>query len=203
MRSLYHERCTSKEAVEPSSVVKESHWGVWKKSPFIEGQRSCCMKLWRWSLDCIREPKMSEMPEAWGICQGELQTGNGTIPRKKKMCGHQQSWKDEHSKPFDIQPGATGFGVCTALFPSCFGSAFPHYGPFPLFWKDFPNGIFFICWELTLIFRRLQLRDCLAFRKRLWTFNLCWDWKTMGILKYFVLWYVHELMGGREWRMVV
>lgn len=38
--------------------------------------------------------------------------------------------KDGPSKPFSIAHKATGFGVYTAGFQSCFGSIFPHYVPF-------------------------------------------------------------------------
>lgn len=34
-------------------------------------------------MDCVREPKILDMPELWANYQGELHTGNENRPREK------------------------------------------------------------------------------------------------------------------------
>lgn len=44
------------------------------------------------ALDCVRDPKMSEVPELWDVCQGGLRTGNEASIEEGVSC-MQQSWK--------------------------------------------------------------------------------------------------------------
>ena len=53
-------------------------------------------------------------------------------PKKKNKA--EMSWRSEEH--FDIKHRDTEFGVCPAGFQSCFGPIFPHYLPFPSFWKS-------------------------------------------------------------------
>ena len=56
---------------------------------------------------------------------------------KRKKCvavnKAERSWRSEEH--FDIRHGDTEFGVCPAGFWSRFGSVFPYYAPFPVFWN--------------------------------------------------------------------
>lgn len=126
--------------------------------------RSHCMKLWKWSLDCVRdpqEPKMLEMPVLWEICQRRLHTRSGTSPRENMCCSHKAE-RMEPSKPFDIRHGVTGFGICPDRFWFCFGIAFLHCASFPCFL----DGILFcaiVCWKYVIcifvwFYRGLHLR---------------------------------------------
>lgn len=47
---------------------------VGQRGPCIEAKRRPCVKLWRWSLDYVRNTKILEMLESWHICQGDLLT---------------------------------------------------------------------------------------------------------------------------------
>ena len=42
------------------------------------------MKLWRWSLDCLGDPKILAMPEQWDTSQGELLTASWTSSRERR-----------------------------------------------------------------------------------------------------------------------
>lgn len=60
-------------------------WGIHeqKGSPCVESPRGYCMKLWKWSLDCVWSPKMLEVPEFWDIYQEELH--GGVSPRDRSV----------------------------------------------------------------------------------------------------------------------
>lgn len=50
-----------------------------------ETQTGHCTKLWKWTLDFTRDPRMLEIPAPWGICQGELYSDRGTSPRERSV----------------------------------------------------------------------------------------------------------------------
>lgn len=60
--------------------------GVWQWYYCMEVQKGHCVKLERWSLDCLRDPKELEMPEPWNSFQGgNLVTWFKTIPKVRSM----------------------------------------------------------------------------------------------------------------------
>lgn len=74
------------------------------------------------------------------------------------------------SKPPEVRHGITGFGVCPAEFPSCFGAVFHYYVPFPPFWNCNMYSMTLLCWKYLICFMSLQgleLRDCPETQKRL------------------------------------
>lgn len=130
------------------------------------------MKLWKWSLNCVRDPKMLETPELWGICYKEPHTGSGTCPREK-YAADSKDGSVGPSNPSDIRHGITGFGVCPDRFQFCFGVVFLHYASFPCFW----NGMYSLCHcrlnygicFFILILHRVTFKS-LESQKRLWIF---------------------------------
>lgn len=71
--------------MESSSLVKE--WPVvWQGITCIEIQRGHYMKLWKWSLDCVRDAQDVDDPEPWDVSRGKLQTGGGTGPKREVTC---------------------------------------------------------------------------------------------------------------------
>lgn len=67
------------------------------------------IKLLKWNLGCIRNPKILEMSESWDICQGELHTGSGTSPRGRHC--RQETWMSGHLSPMKLKsrtPGING-----------------------------------------------------------------------------------------------
>lgn len=72
-----HERYKSKEVVESCSSVKESKC---VKGKALTGH---CLKLWKWSLDCVGDLRILRMPELWNICEGKLHTESGISSREK------------------------------------------------------------------------------------------------------------------------
>ena len=46
----------------------------------------------------------------------------------------ERNWRPEEH--FDMRHKDEEFGVCSADFHSCFGSVFPCYVPFPMFWNS-------------------------------------------------------------------
>ena len=63
---------------------------------------------------------MLEMPEPWDSYQEKLLTGSGTSLRERSVL------PSTNRKESDIRHGDAEFGVCPAVFSSCFGPVFPH-----------------------------------------------------------------------------
>lgn len=128
---------------------KESHWGqaicgsaVLAWNSLRETLRAHCLKLWKWSLDCIGDPKsfgpMNQRHghgNSWGLtaqttnkrCQShgistKKSCTQGVEPAQESaMCCTQQSLKA--SKAFDIGLGAKE----NLAFSCCFNLAFSQY----------------------------------------------------------------------------
>lgn len=75
---------------------------------------------------------VSEMPELGGICQRDLHTERGTLPRERRTFQAERLEEQRHLNPLSPDMEATRFGVGPVGFWSCFGTVFSHYAPIPL-----------------------------------------------------------------------
>ena len=102
----------------------------------MEAQRSHCMKLWNWSLDCLWDPKLGELSESWDTCQAELLSGSRTKSRRKSVL---QSTKLERVR--DLKNILiSGMKMQNLLFAQLVFSLalvkyFLTYAPFPPLWN--------------------------------------------------------------------
>lgn len=83
--------------------------------------------LWKWSLGCVRNDRMLEVPKLWNFYQGDLYTGSGPAWESSYR---RQNCKGRAIYAFGIRDGATGFTVCSAGFPA---PVFPYDDSIPPF----------------------------------------------------------------------
>ena len=119
----------------PSTALqlrKASKPGCVRVSLYVGPERHC-MKLWMWTLDCLGDPKILEMPEPWDTCMKSFRLDMESA-QVRKVCGSQQSWKSwRYEEYFEIRHGGAEFGVYPAGSHSCFVLVFAHYVPSPSF----------------------------------------------------------------------
>ena len=65
-----------------------------------------------------------------------LLIGNGTSPKERRRFHSTLKGLRDLKKHFDIRHRDAEFGVFPDNFQSCFGSVFPCYAPFPMFWNS-------------------------------------------------------------------
>lgn len=112
-----------KRDMDSSSVVKEvTRSGVCPGSPCMVGWRDHSMKLWKWGLEYIGDPKTLETPESWDVFWAELHAGSGISPKERSvLLEHNKAGRSERSK---ASP-ESGIGVCPAGFQSSLVLYFP------------------------------------------------------------------------------
>lgn len=81
-------------------------------SKYLSGR--LCVKLWRWNIDSIGDPKMFEVPESWNTCEWELQMEYEESPGKRNVL---QSTKLSLTYDrFTKRHGDIEFGVFLTVF---------------------------------------------------------------------------------------
>lgn len=73
LRQVVWQRCPCTEAqrshcmnrISLLNLRKALRQVVWQEYPCMEAQRGPCVKLWQWSLDCLKDSRMLEMPGLW------------------------------------------------------------------------------------------------------------------------------------------
>lgn len=138
-------------------------WGVHeqKGSPCVESPRGYCMKLCKWSLDCIWSPKMLEVPEFWDIYQEELH--GGASPRDRSVSDATKLEGQSHVGPLtsDMEPQDLEYGMLTFCF-----ALVKHFLTIPLFIPS-KSVMYILGYSMLkyvmcfLILQGLRLRDCL------------------------------------------
>lgn len=118
----------SRAAKLSNSDPVESWWGVKVlyshpprlKKPQRPGcgrgdQQRPCVKLSKWSLDCVRDPS------PWDLSKRDADREWGQTDRQKRenCVTVNKVGMPEAFKPFDIGNGVRGFGVCPAGLLSC------------------------------------------------------------------------------------
>lgn len=73
--------------------LAEARQCVAARIPYMELSSGLSKKMWRKSLRCSRNPKTSEIPDVWGVHQGNLRALNETSPERRHRCYRQLSWK--------------------------------------------------------------------------------------------------------------
>jgi hypothetical protein len=144
-------RCDPSPLEEPRrSFVNPRHWNK---------------KLCSWN--CLRDPKIFEMPEPWDTCWEKLLTGSGTSQRE--LCCSQLSTGE-----LDIRHGDAEFGVFPAVLSSCFCTGFTHYVILCISCDVGGMWSAFLFW----FYRGLHLSHWMNLKRdfELWTFKDCSDW---------------------------
>lgn len=164
------------------------HWGkllrlgIWQGSPCMEAWRDHCMMLPKWSLGCVGNTEIWELPETWLVW--DPCTENGTRPRETSVWQLvNKAGRSGRSKvSFDIGHGVSGFGVCAAGF----GLTLVQYFLTMLLSFRFGIVMYFLCHgrsiNLLLAFdftghynEKIALNPRRDFGLR--TCKLCWDQK--------------------------
>ena len=157
--------------MESPSVTKESQLrpGIWQGCPCWGSREATVWSCWSWSLDCLGDSKMLEMPELFDNSREELLTGSGTSPRERSVL---QSTKLIEAG--DLNAGQTIARKCRVWgWPDVFGLALVQYflamipclclGMIMYILSHYMMGVcdLFLVW----FYRVLQLRDCLNLRR--------------------------------------
>lgn len=141
---------------------------TWPGSPFHEGPERIggCERPLHEAAKVQRNSKMSEMPECWDICQGELHPGSGSSSRQGRAA------PSESSSTLDRE--LNSWVLATLDFSLALVQYLRTIFPFPLIWNsNVCSGP--LCWKHSTFFlfhRRLQLRDCRESQKTVSTLDV-------------------------------
>ena len=141
--------------------------------PCVEAQRGHCVKLCRWSLDWLGDPKLLDVLDLWETCWGKLLTGYSIQPKRKKCVAINKAEKNWRSEAcFDTRHGDTGSRVSSVVFRFFF-SSISHYALLErsyiahatVYWK------YMICFFISIL-QKITVKRLYTAQRRLWTLKL-------------------------------
>jgi len=147
-------------------------WHVAEESS-MDVRRGHCMKLWRWSVGWVGDPKMLEMLESWD--KEVYREGMVRAQEKKRVAANKfRSRRSEKpsNKPFtpyielqDLESGLLSFILVLVLY---FLTAPPRLLSFRMVIYILHFCLLEECNLLFLLYRGLQLRYCFKSQRGLW-----------------------------------